>query len=371
MNHNQPGKLTIYVGAAPGVGKTYRMLRDANDLLEKGIDVVVGLVEFHGRFDTAFQVGRLEVMPKRLVCYEGKTYDELDVSAVIARHPKIVLIDELAHTNVPGCEREKRYQDIQFILQNGIDVCTAVNIQHVESLRDKVEHITGVKVRERVPDAFIELADEIKLIDVTPETLQQRLEEGKIYAADKVAWALEHFFRLGNLTALREIALLEVADGVDRQLDQERKQDLSQGALEPAEGILVCVNYRPHSEKLIRRGWRIADRHHAKLYVLVVLPREDMTVEEMRDLERVRQLSLQFQATFITRKVGGHSIGDEIVTVARELAVSQIVIGQSPVGKGKKLKRFRTSPLDYVLANAEFVDLHVVAYGGQETMSSG
>ncbi|MFD1674087.1 universal stress protein [Alicyclobacillus fodiniaquatilis] len=354
------GNLTIYVGAAPGVGKTYKMLQDANDWLQKGIDVVIGLIETHGRSDTASQIGNLEVLRKRTISIEGRTYEELDVEGILKRNPKIVLIDELAHTNVPGCEREKRYQDVEYILEHGINVVTAVNIQHLESLRDKVEHITGVRVRERVPDWFMDLAREVKLIDVTPETLQQRLMDGKIYTLDKVDRALNNFFRLGNLSALREIALLEVADDVDQRLDQQRMKENGNRGYKQNESILVCVNYRPHSEKLIRRGWRIADRYKAKLYVLVVLSDHDMTEYEQRDLERIKQLSQQFDATFITEKANERAVGETIVQVAKELGVSQIVIGQ-PLQNRNWLGRLQGNPVDYVMENAEFVDLYVVS----------
>ena len=355
------GRLTIYVGAAPGVGKTYKMLQDANDLRDKGIDVVIGLIETHGRPETAEQVGHLEVLPKRNVRVHEHTYEELDVEGILKRQPKIVLIDELAHTNVPGSEREKRHQDIEYILAHGINVVTAVNIQHLESLRDKVEHITGIRVRERVPDWFMDLAREIKLIDVTPETLQQRLMEGKIYTADKVDQALNNFFRLGNLSALREIALLEVADDVDQRLDEQLRRERGANQRQKTEErILVCVNYRPHSEKLIRRGWRIADRHKAKLYVLVVISDVQMTDEEKRDLERIQDLSGQFDAMFLTKQVRDNGVGETIVDVAKELRVSQIVIGQ-PLPSRTLADKWRGNPVDYVLSHAEFVDLYVVS----------
>ncbi|MDA8192663.1 MAG: universal stress protein [Thermaerobacter sp.] len=352
------GWLTIYIGAAPGVGKTYKMLQDADDWRRKGLDVVVGLIETHGRRDTAKQIGDLETLPLATICYQGRTYQELDVEGIIRRHPKVVLIDELAHTNVPGSVRGKRFEDIEFVLDHGIDVVTAVNIQHLESLQDKVEHITGVKVRERVPDSFIDRARQVKLIDVAPETLQQRLEEGKIYALDKVEHALNNFFQLGNLAALREIALLEVADDVEQRLDKELSRR-NRVTVEP-ERILVCVNYRPHSEKLIRRGWRIADRLNAKLYVLVVVA-DDMTGEEEKDLARIEALSRQFEAIFIKKRVGSRRVGEIIVEVAEEVHVSQIVIGQPLPRKNGMWSRFEENPVDYVLDHAEFMDLHVVA----------
>ncbi|WAH36432.1 universal stress protein [Alicyclobacillus dauci] len=354
---SRKGRLTIYVGAAPGVGKTYTMLRDANDWADKGVDVVIGLIETHGRSETAQQVGNLEVLPKLRLFLEGRTYEELDVDRIVRRRPEVVLIDELAHTNVPGSQREKRYQDIEYLLECGIDVVTAVNIQHLESLRDKVEHITGVRVRERIPDWFMDLAREVKLIDVTPETLQQRLVDGKIYSQDKIDRALNHFFRLPNLAALREMALLEVADDVEQRLDRQQSRGKKNRA---RDSILVCVNYRPHSEKLIRRGWRIADRHNAQLFVLVVVGSKPMTTDEQRDLARIQSLSNQFNAVFLQKQALEQEVGQVIVDTANDLHVTQIVIGQPLSGKGW-LRRWKANPVGYVLQHAEFADLHVVS----------
>lgn len=358
------GRLTIYVGAAPGVGKTYKMLQDANDWRRKGLDVVAGLIETHGREETAKQIGDLECLPLRTICLDKHSYQELDVAGILQRNPHTVLIDELAHTNVPGCERAKRYEDVDYILDYGVNVVTTANIQHLESLHDKVEHITGVKVRERVPDWFMDMADEVKLIDVTPETLQQRLIQGKIYSRDKVQQALEHFFQSGNLSALRELALLEVADDVDQRIDKSRKLssgDLSLYGDPNREKILACVNYRPHSEKLIRRGWRIADRLNAELYVLVVLPPGALSDTERKELQRIQKLSEEFDGIFITTTEKEGGIGATIVAVASQMDISQIVIGQ-PVVSGRWLDRMKRTPVDYVLENAEFVDLHVVSH---------
>lgn len=352
------GRLTIYVGAAPGVGKTFKMLQDAHDWCKRGTDVVIGLIETHGRKDTEFQIGDLEVVPKKAIALDGRVYDELNVEGIIARNPSIVLVDELAHTNVPGSMHQKRFQDIEYLLNHGIHVVTAVNIQHLESLHDKVEHITGVKVRERVPDWFMKLAREVKLIDVTPETLQQRLLEGRIYAKDKIQLSLDNFFQTANLSALRELALLEVADDVDQRIHKSVTKNMKV----KEERILVCVNHRPHSEKLIRRGWRIADRLNAELWVLVVLGDEvGLTVQERKDLERIQQLSEQFDAKFITRKITEQNVGLTLVSVAKELFASEIVAGQ-PLPPKSLLARLKPNPIDYVLQHAEFVDLHVVAY---------
>lgn len=347
------GRLTIYVGSAPGVGKTYKMLQDANDRLSKGTDVVIGFIETHGRKGTANQIGRLETIPQRVVHYNGRRYGELDVAQITQRHPQMVLIDELAHTNVPGSEREKRFQDILYILEQGIDVVTAVNIQHLESLRDTVEHITGIKVKERIPDWFMDQAEEIKLIDVTPEMLQLRLAQGKVYSKDKIEHAMNHFFRLGNLSVLRELALFEVADNVDQSLERQR-------IIGEPPRILTCVNYRPHSEKLIRRGWRIADRYHADLYVLTVVSDGPLCERERRDLETMKKLSEQLQATFLRKEAPENRVGELIAKTAGELHAEQIVVGQ-PLPAQHFFDKFRRNPVIYVLMHAEFVNLHVVA----------
>lgn len=355
-----PGKLTLYIGAAPGVGKTYRMLQDARDWKERGIDVVIGLIETHGRPETEAQIGDLERIPKRRIEYGGKVYEEPDLAAIIARRPQVVLMDELAHTNAPSSMFKKRYQDILYLLEHGIDVVSAVNVQHLESLKDRVEHITGAIIRERVPDWFIKLASEVKLIDVSPETLVERLLEGKIYPPEKVEQALSHFFQPAHLAALREIALREVADVVDGRL----------AAAPPAdpERILVCVNYRPHSEALIRRGWRIADRLQAKLYVLVVQTEFPLSSQSERDFSAVRDLAEQFGAEFLLRPALHKSVGEVIVETAENESVSQIVMGQ-PLNRGLGAK-FAHRPITYVLNRAEFVDLHIVAYAGRWSQPS-
>jgi two-component system sensor histidine kinase KdpD len=353
----QRGRLTIYVGAAAGVGKTYRMLQDAHDLVARGVDVVVGLVETHGRRDTAAELGSLQVLPLTEIEYHGRLYPELDVGRILRRRPAVVLIDELAHSNVPGSAREKRYQDILHILSQGIDVMTAVNIQHLESLQDTVEHITGIRVKERVPDSFMDRADEIKLIDASTETLQERLQEGKIYSADKVDWALSHFFSAANLAALREVALLEVANDED----QRRDRALGSSARGHRESILVCVDYRRrHAEKLIRRGWRIADRLHAELHVLSVVP-EEIPEEHEAGVRRVEELARQFGAQLIRRPLPSGGVGPAIVETAREIGISQLVIGQPREPKKGWLGRLEPTPVDYVLAHADFMDLHVVS----------
>lgn len=363
MAEHQPvaGRLTIYIGSAPGVGKTYKMLQDAHVVKGKGVDVVIGWLETHGRQETWAQVKDLEMIQPKTVRFEERDYREMDMAAILRRHPQVALVDELAHSNVPEAGAHlKRYQDVIELLDAGIDVVTTVNIQHLESLHDKVAHITGVSVRERVPDWFVDRARELKLVDVPPETLQERLTQGKIYAMSKVEAALGHFFQLGNLSALRELALLEVADDVDARLDAIRDK-LSVPA--PREKIMVCVNYRPHSEQLIRRGWRIADRLAADLLVLVVLtiqPGRGLSDREEQHLKAIKALSYQFNATVITRTAPPAAIGQTIVQVATEIGAHQIIMGQ-PVSRPRWQSFWADDPVNYVLEHAEFVDLQVVS----------
>ncbi|KIL36744.1 histidine kinase, partial [Gordoniibacillus kamchatkensis] len=250
------GKFKVYIGAAPGVGKTYTMLREGNDLLKKGVDVRIGLLETHNRKETIAQTGCLEFIPRQSNVYQGVTLEEMDTEAIIRSCPEVVLIDELAHTNVPGSKNRKRFEDVLEILEAGISVITTVNVQHLESLNDAVEQITGIRVRETVPDSILRMADEVQLIDVSPEALQQRMREGKIYAMAKVDQALNHFFKTGNLIALRELALREIADDVDERLESLERKSSLRGPWRRKEVIFVCVNSTPHADRLIRRGFR-------------------------------------------------------------------------------------------------------------------
>ena len=250
------GRLRIYLGAAPGVGKTVAMLGEAHRRIGRGTDVVVGLCEPHGRPYTAAQMEGLEIVPLREIEYRGASFRELDLDAVLARAPQVALVDELAHTNVPGSRNTKRWEDIHELLDAGIDVISTVNIQHLESLNDVVESITGVKQRETVPDDVVRAADQIELVDMTPEALRRRMAHGNIYAADKVDAALSNYFRPGNLSALRELALLWLADRVDEALERYRQD---QGISEPwptRERVVVALNGRPEGETLLRRAPR-------------------------------------------------------------------------------------------------------------------
>lgn len=356
----QRGKLKLYVGAAPGVGKTYKMLQDAHDLQKEGVDVVIGLIETHGRADTDKQLGELERVPLKEINYKGKVLYEVDTEAVIKRAPQVVLIDELAHTNVPGSKNKKRYMDVEEILEAGIDVLSAMNIQHLESVHDIVQQITGVAVRERVPDSVLQKATEIQLIDVTPETLQKRLSEGKIYRKEKIQQSLNNFFTITNLGALRELALREVADDVDEKilLPQELEDT---GPIGIKERILVCVQYGSTAEKLIRRGGRMASRLNADLYVLNVRMEggDFNSASRNQTLQEWEALAKQFGAMFIAEPSRGRKPADVIIDIAIEHKVTQVLLGQSARTRWEEATK--GSIVNAIMRKTKNIDIHIVA----------
>src|SRR6266849_4595506 len=267
------GRLRIYVGMAPGVGKTYAMLNEGKRRKARGTDVVVGFVETYNRPLTVAQIGDLECVPRKQIQYRGVTLEEMDTEAVIARHPQVALVDELAHTNAPGSKHEKRWQDVYDLLDAGITVVGTVNVQHLESLADIVEAITGVKVRERIPDKVIDDADEVELVDMSPQALRQRIKHGNVYPPDRAARALNEFFREGNLTALRELALRRVAQEVDERLTEYMHEHHIEKTWPACERVMVCIDHRPQSAHLIRRAWRMADRLQSELLAVFVAGR--------------------------------------------------------------------------------------------------
>src|ERR1700738_1687748 len=282
--NDHAGRLKIFVGAAPGVGKTYEMLLSAHAKLKAGVDVVVGVVETHGRAETEALLQGLEVLPRKRIVYKDQSIEEMDLDALIARRPKIALVDELAHTNAPGSRHPKRYLDVEELLSRGIDVYTAVNIQHIESLNDVVAQITHVRVRETVPDSVFDRADAIELIDLTPDDLIQRLKEGKVYVPKQAERALEHYFSPGNLTALRELALRRTAERVDEQLLTHMQANAIAGPWAAGERILVCLSEDPRAVGLVRYAKRLADRLHAPFTALSVETRRTLRLSiEERD----------------------------------------------------------------------------------------
>src|SRR5579863_3259589 len=325
------GKLRIFVGAAPGVGKTYEMLLQAQALKKDGYDVVAGIVETHGRRETEALLAGLEVLPRRRILYKGQWLEEMDLDAVIARRPQIVLVDELAHTNVEGSRHPKRYLDVEELMSNGIDVYTTINIQHIESLNDVVAQITHVRVRETVPDSVFDRADAIELIDLTPDDLIARLKEGKVYVPKQAERALEHYFSPGNLTALRELALRRTADRVDEQLLTHMQANAIAGPWAVGERILVCISEDPRAAGLVRYTKRLADRLHAPWTAISIETRRSL---QLGDVERDRladtlRLAEALGGEALTIPAVGRRIADDILGFAQANNVTQIIIGKS------------------------------------------
>ncbi|MFC5404461.1 histidine kinase [Cohnella soli] len=354
------GKFKVYVGAAPGVGKTYMMLREGNDLLRRNIDVVIGLLETHGRAETLAQVGELETIARAKRVYKGVELEEMDVPAIIARNPEVVLIDELAHTNVPGSDTRKRYEDVLAVLEAGISVISTVNVQHLESLNDAVEQITGVRVRETVPDSILKLADEVELIDVAPKALQQRMREGKVYAMDKVAQALGNFFTTGNLIALRELALREIADDVDERLEAWERGGSLRGPWRRRESIFVCVTTSRNADRLIRRGFRIAHRLKAEWHVMFVCRGGMISEEERGRIEAMRDLTERLGGKFeIGQAASRGKVADALLQKAGQLRATQMIVGQS--ARDFKSALFRVSVVGAIVRHGRRMDVLVVA----------
>ncbi|KEO81382.1 KdpD-like non-kinase potassium sensor [Tumebacillus flagellatus] len=357
------GYFKIFIGAAPGVGKTYTMLRECNDLLQQGLDVVIGLIETHGRRGTEAQIGALPVLPMRQISYKGRAFAEMDLEGILQRRPAYVIIDELAHTNVPGSKNQKRYEDVLEILEAGIHVMSAMNIQHLESLNDTVEQLTGVKVRERVPDWILTEANEVQLIDTPPEKLRERLKQGLIYKPEKVEQSLKNFFRTGNLNALRELALRELADDVDERLEHYKWEHGIEGMVGASEKILVCVHYGQNAERLIRRGWRIASRLKCELYILNVptKPVHEFDEATRKKLREIEQLAKDLGAEFHIEALGGRKPADAIIQFVERTGITQIVLGQSARSRWEEI--VKGSIINKILSETRFVDVLIVADG--------
>ncbi len=358
----QRGRLKIYLGFAPGVGKTFKMLQEGHSLKKQGVDVVVGVVETHGRADTAALIEGLEQAPRRRIEYRGVTLEEMDVDALLRRKPTVALVDELAHTNAPDSRNAKRYQDVEELLRAGINVITTVNIQHVESLYDMIEGFTGVKVKERVPDYILAEADQIVNVDVSSEDLQERLKAGKVYPAERVESALTHFFQEGNLSRLRELAFEEIAHLLDRRRQTAKADGPSSGAGR----VMVCLSSRsPSPHLLLRKGARLADRMHAAWYAVYIrTPAEDIAridAATQRKIADAQALAHQLGAvpmTFGTGKDFPAAVADFV----REYGITVVVLGRS------RRPWYRTwlgpSPLDRLLrAVPRGVDVVIVDTG--------
>jgi two-component system sensor histidine kinase KdpD len=342
---DEQGHLKVFIGMAPGVGKTYRMLQEGAAEAESGRDVVVGYLESHGRAETLAQAEGLELIPRRHLTYRGTPLEEMDLPAVLARRPELCLIDELAHTNAPGVEHEKRYEDVRAVIEAGIDVYSTVNVQHLESLNDQVTQLTGAHVRETIPDAVLSAADEVVLIDVTPETLIARLRAGKVYRPERVQAALSNFFKIENLAALRETALRQVAEDVEvKRLVREppapvRRDEQGLSAPAPdgprpiAERLLALATLAPHSEHVVRRAWRSAQRLDAELDVLVVRPPgRPPSLEDRTRLEELRRLTSMLGVRL--RLEEGEDVAAVAVRIARSLGVTYVLMGTPSERRG-------------------------------------
>ena len=345
--HDERARLRVYIGAAPGVGKTYSMLEDAHALRSRGVDVVIGFVETYGRADTERLIGDLEVIPRRKVPYRDVVLEEMDLDAILARKPTICVVDELAHTDVPGGRHEKRFQDVLEILDAGIGVMTAVNIQHLETLNDIINRMTGVRVRETVPDTFLDRADEVINVDVTVGELQTRLKQGKIYRPEKVEQALTHFFREGNLSTLRELALRTVADEVGAKAASYREREGLEPGLIP-ERVMVCVSAAASAPRVIRTGARIAGRLGARWYaVYVETPVEAPSRINAKDKQQLAaNLALAEQLGATVVRVRADRPADGLIAFAQREGITHVIFGQTARSrweillKGSTLDRF-------------------------------
>ncbi|MET9229295.1 sensor histidine kinase KdpD [Lentzea sp. NPDC003310] len=352
------GELRIYLGAAPGVGKTFAMLGEAHRRRERGTEVVVGLVETHGRDKTASLLRDLEVVPRRVVRHRDLEVSEMDVDAILARRPEVAVVDELAHTNAPGSRNEKRWQDVEELLDAGIDVLSTVNVQHLESLNDVVERITGARQRETVPDEVVRRAEQVELVDITPEALRRRLAHGNVYPAHRIDAALGNYFRLGNLTALRELALLWVADQVDVALQRYRSEKDITDTWETRERVVVSITGGPESETLIRRARRIATRAGAELLVVHVLRGDGLSGVAPEHIARSRVLAEDVGATF--HSVVGDDVPTALLEFARGVNATQLVLGTSR--RSRVARAFDEGIGAAVVQESGAIDVHMVTH---------
>jgi two-component system sensor histidine kinase KdpD len=382
LDERRRGRYKIFLGMAAGVGKTYRMLQEGHAEAEAGRDVVIGYLEPHGRADTIAQAAHLEVVPRRRVTYRETTVEEMDLPAILRRAPELCLIDELAHTNAPGVEHEKRYQDIEDVLDAGIDVFSTVNVQHLESLNDQVCELTGIRVRETVPDSVLGVADDVVLIDITPESLIERLTAGKVYPVERIQPALNNFFKIENLSALREVALRQVAEEVEAKRipagnagpthptrpGRSRDDRLIDTAAPQAIGerLLALITPQPRSQRVVRRAWRSAQRLGAELDLLWVTDR-DPGPEEQEQLEALRRLASVLGAHLLIEH------GDDVAVVTQRIASERgttYVLMGTPSPRGA-LRRLTQPALPYrLMAMLPGVDLRIVADRTQRVLES-
>lgn len=357
-SHPKRGELRIYLGAAPGVGKTFAMLGEAHRRLERGTDLVAAVVETHGRRKTAEMLEGIEIIPPRYIPYRGSSFPELDVPAVLQRHPQVVLVDELAHTNTPGSKNRKRWQDVEELLDAGITVISTVNIQHLESLNDVVAQITGIEQQETMPDSIVRQASQVELIDITPEALRRRLSHGNVYAPERIDAALSNYFRRGNLTALRELALLWLADQVDTALAKYRAENKITDMWEARERVAVAVTGGPESETLVRRASRIASKSSAELMVVHVIRGDGLAGLSEARMSKIRELANSLDASLHT--VVGDDVPTALLDFAREINATQLVIGSSRRSRWSRVFEEGIGPT--IVQRSGKIDVHIVTH---------
>ena len=351
------GRLKIFLGYAPGVGKTFSMLGEAHRRCSRGEDLVIGFVETHGRVETAELVEGLEQVPLKRLTYRGKEFEELDTAAVIARKPEWVLVDEMAHTNVPGAQHAKRWQSVEEIQAAGINVITTVNVQHFESLNDTVYDITGVRVQETLPDAVLDQADEVVLVDLTTSALLTRLRRGVVYDLDKIPGALANFFKRENLMALRELALRKTAEEVDEYLERMNAGEESPHPWATEERVIVCVRPSPVAAKLIRRGHRLAKRFQGRFWVLHVRTHAQLGGSGRKQVEQLFELARELGGEAVETE--GDSVGEEVLRFARDHRATFIVLGQSRRSRIDEI--VRGSRIAHIMREIDHADVLVVA----------
>jgi two-component system, OmpR family, sensor histidine kinase KdpD len=352
------GRLKIFLGAVPGVGKTYKMLSEAHRRLSRGEEIVLGLVETHGRVATAELLEGLEQVPLKRIEYRGAMFNELDTAGVLSRKPKWIIIDELAHTNVPGTVHAKRWQSIEEIRNAGINVVTTLNVQHIESLNDAVYEITGIRVRETVPDSIVDNADEIELVDLSTEAIINRLKRGDIYKEEKILQALSNFFRKENIVALRELALRRTADDVDEMLQVYLEAQHLKPIKAAHEHVVVSITPRPSAIRLIRKGYRIAHRMQANFDCIYVrIPGTSLTAKEEAALNEAKALARNLGGNCV--ELPGESVADEIIKYINESGCTLLVMGQSLRGRWEEI--LKGSIINKIMRHTKNVDITVVA----------
>lgn len=350
------GILKLFLGYAPGVGKTYSMLTEAIRRYSRGEDAVIGYVETHGRRGIAELLPQLEIIPRKKIEYKGTVFEEMDVDAITQRHPEVVLVDELAHTNIPGSKHRKRYEDVLEILAAKIDVLSTVNIQHIESVAPTVNVFTGVVVRETVPDWVLQISAETVMVDLTPEALQNRMKRGDVYGKEKVEQSLRNFFRRGNLIALRELALRQVAEQVDRSLASYMDEKDIQENWAVRERLAVCISSNPRAQYLLARAARMARRMDAELYAVHVDLSDDESSEDAKSLETNLKFAESLGAKVV--RLQGHSVPDEAAKFVREKHITQMIFGRTATEGLNKLRYMNA--ISRFLRDAPAVDVHIV-----------